>query len=152
MTDADHTLPCDQCEGAPEVWAAIPGHPYEASTHGRVRNARNGHVLAPCGHTRGYRKVHLGVARQITVHRAVALAHLPLPHGGDLFTAWDVDHRDFTRTHNHLSNLRWMPADKNRRRYLRDAIAADEAAEQETPPMTPDELAAYEASLADGGW
>lgn len=136
-----------------EVWKPIPGHPkYEASTLGRVRNATTGHVLKPQPNTRGYLKVHLGRSVQMKVHRAVALAHIPLPDGGDLFTAWEVDHLDFNRTNNRRSNLRWLPHENNRHRYLRHALEHEAATEMETPPMTAQELAEYESWHATAGW
>lgn len=148
--------PC--CPGTAEQWKAIPGHPhYEASDHGRVRNVRTMRVLRPQRHTRGYLKVTLGrrpgetTQPQITVHRAVALAWVPLPIG-DLFAQWHVDHIDFTRRNNHATNLRWLRAEHNRHRYHRDAIAADEQAATETPPMSAAEQAEYDARWAAAGW
>src|SRR4051812_34585847 len=59
-----------------EVWKSIPGfHRYEASTEGRIRNARTGRVLVGTVTKKGYRQYNLRGPRGRRVelgHRLVA--------------------------------------------------------------------------------
>jgi hypothetical protein len=102
-----------------EQWRRIPGFPeYEVSDQGRVRSWRARsrsipHVLSPSATDRGY----LGVSlfkpgdRQVhrkLVHRLVALAFLPNPHGLS-----DVAHNNGQPSDCRLSNLRWATHQDN---------------------------------------
>lgn len=90
-----------------ELWKPIPGYggKYEASDQGRIRSfarpSAPGYVLKPVIARGGYPRVSLA-GRNYSVHRLVALAFHPNPHGHPL-----VRHLDDVPTHNAASNLAW---------------------------------------------
>ena len=103
----------------PEEWKPIPSCPkYEASSEGRIRNAKTGVVRKThfCGR-HGYPMVGLQVAgkqKTAKVHRLVCEAfHGPAPVGRN-----DVAHADGSRTNNRPDNLRWASRAEN----MADAI------------------------------
>lgn len=51
--------------------------------------------------------------KTIAVHRLVAMAFIPNPHGFE-----QVDHKDGDRTHNTVSNLRWTTRKQNNSRKM----------------------------------
>jgi acetyl esterase len=112
----------------PETWRTIPHAPgYQASDRGRIRNARTGRVLKPTKMPRGYWKVNLGhKCRDQYVHRLVLIAF-----AGSMGSGWEVDHYDFDRNNNRLSNLRWMRKSDNAWRW---EVYAQER--PEPPPYT----------------
>jgi hypothetical protein len=138
---------------AAEVWRVVARAPlYEVSSHGRVRRI-GGRVLRDQPSGAGYRKVHLGRRCQALVHALVAEAfHGPRPPGHD------VDHKDWDRTHNHASNLRWLPAPENRCRWAGPGRHDFEVLTKHTPPpddfepMTPAEESAVLDALHAAGW
>lgn len=101
-----------------EHWKPINGYEglYEVSDLGNVRSLNLGNrgftrnlYLKP--HKDGYRQVELfrnGQKRMLTVHRLVAQAFLPNPNGYD-----QVNHIDFDRSNNDVSNLEWCDASYN---------------------------------------
>jgi hypothetical protein len=98
-----------------EVWASIPGEHYEASSCGRIRNARTGRVLKPMMMRNGYMRVQPGARRYRFVHRLVCAAFNGAPEG-DL----QVDHINKIRDDNRPENLRWVtPADNKKNRAFR---------------------------------
>lgn len=124
-----------------ERWAELdtPGtrHRYAVSTHGRVRNMGTGRLLTlQVQVATGYHVVNLGrVYRQQLVHRLVAMAFL-----APAATGMEVDHHDFGRTNNRVSNLRWLPKQANAWRWKK----AEYVAEREG--VDPDEVMASMAS------
>jgi hypothetical protein len=127
---------CTLCpvKGLPEIWQTIPhatGH--QVSTSGRVRNAATLRLLKPQAHATGYQVVNLGRScRSQYVHRLVALTFLgPPPADG---RAYEVDHLDFNRHHNALTNVRWLTKDINQWRWK---YWADEDPEPEHGPPPP---------------
>ncbi len=97
-----------------EQWRPIPGYePYQASSHGRIRGIRWGHVLSPVTTQYGYHQVTLCVSGKHysrLVHRLVAYAFIgPQPTPGHDVLHWDGD-----KTNNAFGNLRWgTPVDNN---------------------------------------
>ena len=103
-----------------EIWKDIKGYEgyYQVSDHGRVRSQdrtvifSDGHVhyyktkvLTPCPEKDGYLLVCLrknGRKQTPKVHRLVAQAFIPNPHGLPI-----INHKDQNRTNNHVSNLEW---------------------------------------------
>ncbi len=93
-------------------WMPIPSFPlYEASLSGAVR--RGGRTLRPHTRKSGYQHLLLceeGRRYCRLVHRLVASAHIPNPLGKR-----EVDHADWNRSNNDVTNLRWATVAENRR-------------------------------------
>lgn len=145
-------LSCAVCpvKSLPELWRPLPISPsYSVSTHGRVRNAAL-RVLRPSPNKDGYMVMNLARPhRSQYVHRLVALTWLdPHPRDGQ---AWEVDHLDFDRAHNAVTNLRWLPKDTNAWRWK---FWADETPPEwvEPEPESAEELAAFAARMRANGW
>lgn len=138
----------------PLEWRAIPGHPrYEASSDGQVRNAITGRVLRQATTDRGYRKVNLGRANQMYVHRVVCLAFWGAPKE----ITYHADHLDFNTQNNHKDNLRWLQSALNQGRHpIWGAggkwLFAEQLADDADSPLTPAEAAECDAALTVNGW
>lgn len=110
-----------------EFWKDIPdtNGNYQASSCGRIRSRLRGSALARLGkahpsgwlHTKfcinkgGYYQVQLcisGKQRNFLVHRLVALAFLGNPNQLE-----QVNHKDFNRKNNQVSNLEWTSRREN---------------------------------------
>lgn len=95
-----------------EEWKPIPGFPgYEASSLGRIRNTRLGHVLD--GTTTNKNHIQVNVRgergrRSAPVHRLVALAFLGPPPPGFV-----CRHLNAVRTDNRPHNLAWMSKEES---------------------------------------
>lgn len=105
-----------------EIWAPIPGYEgaYEVSNKGRVRSLDRlvvdmggkrerlfkGTIMRLQNDKDGYKFVHLhlhGVEkRNIKIHRLVAKCFIPNPKNLPY-----INHKDFDRTNNDVSNLEW---------------------------------------------
>lgn len=95
-----------------EVWRPVPGFAgYEASSLGRVRNAKRKRPLSPIPH-RGYFVVKLGHPNlAYGVHQVVAMAfNGPCPSG------MVIDHVDTNKTNNRPENLEYVTNAENVRR------------------------------------
>lgn len=117
-----------------ETWKPIIGYEgcYSASSFGRIRNDRTGHVLAG-GKSRRDRYIRVmlsvgGVAKSRTVHSLVAGAFLgPCPSGQE------VNHIDADKRNNRALNLEYVTKTQNaqhahaNRLYKRQRIWAGEA-------------------------
>lgn len=120
-----------------EVWQPVKGWEtrYKVSNLGQVQSLpheapnaqgtgthiRPGKILKPYIRKNGYGYVILrdkDSSLTQTVHMLVALAFLPPCPGpiGKGAGHWQVDHRDEDKLNNTAQNLRWLPADENRRR------------------------------------
>ncbi|QIG60064.1 endonuclease [Dishui Lake large algae virus 1] len=88
-----------------ENWKEIPNFPdYEASTDGRIRNKKTCNVLTP-NMIDNYHYVHLYVDKVpqiLSVHRAIALTHIPNPDNKNT-----VNHKNMNKTDNKVENLEW---------------------------------------------
>lgn len=134
-----------------EVWRLCTrDSAYIVSDLGRVRRI-GGRILSPAPNSRGYLKVTLSRRRQAYVAHLVAEAFLgPRPAGHD------VDHLDWQRTNNAVTNLRYIRSLENAVRW-KDRVngrnvwaTPDELNEQpeDHVPMTDDELAEFAATAA----
>lgn len=101
-------------------WKDIPGYEghYQASHDGFIRSVtkrvkqhsgstqlKTGKILSPAIDRLGYVKVALSrenKLRAFTVHRLVALTHLPNPNGYK-----ELNHKDGNKRNNHIDNLEW---------------------------------------------
>ena len=99
-----------------EEWRDIPGYEgiYQASSLGRVRTVKTGHIKKPTQHVKDRRLFLLlwkeNKYRLFKVHRLVLLAfrgHPPHKHEGC--------HNDGNVENNRLDNLRWDTASANQR-------------------------------------
>lgn len=89
-----------------EKWADVIGYEglYEISTLGNVRNKRTAKLLQ-FGSSGNYLSVMLykdGRCKRISIHRMVALAFVPNPHGLRC-----VNHKDENTHNNCVENLEW---------------------------------------------
>lgn len=117
-----------------EIWKPIKGYDglYEVSNMGRVRSldrkslvknsekkiARNikGKVLKSVDNGHGYKLVNLAKnskTKKFYIHRLVAETFLPNSE-----TKLQVDHMDFNKANNKVSNLRWVSAIENIRHNI----------------------------------
>jgi len=112
-----------------EVWAPVPGTPYEASNLGRLRNPKTGNFVGTCLLKNGYLAL-----PGILAHRAV-LAAFDGPQPPRVV----VRHRDNDRSNNRLTNLSWGTRAENaadtgaagRWRSRNGAVAFTSAEDQE---------------------
>jgi hypothetical protein len=93
------------------IWKDVPGyeHMYEVSDTGLIRNWDTWRVLKPrlCRKDGSY-LVNLtdnNIKKTFTVHRLVALVHVPNPDGKKY-----VKHKDGNKRNNEASNLYWAHA------------------------------------------
>lgn len=92
-------------------WKQIGEMDYFVNDLGQVRGGKTGKILKPNKHRGGYRVVHLrhgGKRSAKYVHRLVAEAFLENKN-------WlkEVNHLNFDRTDNRLSNLEWCDRSRN---------------------------------------
>lgn len=98
-----------------EEWRDIKGYeePYKVSNLGRVMSLhrKTPRILYLKRHNMGYRQVELaksGKNHMVTVHRLVAEAFIPNPDNLP-----QVNHIDFNRENNCVSNLEWCTPKQN---------------------------------------
>jgi hypothetical protein len=100
-----------------KVWKDIPGIPYQVADDGRVRNSRNGYQITTSDNGTGYIgfvSYDRGVEKFNYVHRCVMMAFSPV----DGMDKLCVNHKDFDRRNNSLSNLEWVTRLQNQRHSL----------------------------------
>ncbi len=94
-----------------EIWKPVFMGYYEASSLGRVRSMPKGFVLKGSPNKRGYLRINIyygGGRSNWNIHRIVALAFLgPIPDG------MQVNHKDFNKTNNAVSNLEYVSSAEN---------------------------------------
>lgn len=85
---------------------------YEVSNFGQIRNATTKRISKlNTNSNHGYPTYAArmnGTVKRLLVHRAVALAFIPNPERKGF-----VNHKDGTRTNNHLDNLEWVTPSEN---------------------------------------
>jgi hypothetical protein len=102
-----------------ENWMPVPGWEgiYSVSDHGRIKRIRawktspSGNILKMGWSSTGYRMVEMCDRKRkwkTAVHRIVGLAFIPNPEGKP-----QINHKDGTRTNNHVSNLEWVTVSEN---------------------------------------
>lgn len=137
-----------------ETWRLCRRHPaYLVSSHGRVRRIGRD-PLKPYPSPRGYLYVDLGRnLRGQPVHQLVAELFIGDPRPG-----CEPDHVDRDRTNNHASNLRWWHRRVNAVRWagydsargrIIWQLEEDEAAPEDHVPMSPEERAELDRTLAE---
>jgi hypothetical protein len=105
-----------------ENWKPIPNSVHEVSSHGNIRHIKLKKNRKFYPHPDGYWFVSFRVSgkqKTFTVHRLVAIAFVPNPHGYET-----VNHEDLNKQNNHFKNLTWCThlenmkhASKNKRWY-----------------------------------
>ena len=93
------------------MWKQIKGTKYEVNENGEVRNSETGHIKSTRLNRCGYPEVRLyidGKCRNKLVHRYVAEAFIPNPHGYP-----SVNHIDENKLNNRADNLEWCDVKYN---------------------------------------
>lgn len=138
-----------------ELWRTTElNDKYEVSNLGRVRSRHR--VLKPYLGRHNYHKVQLGYrGPRVYVHTLVALTFIgPRP------TNHHVDHIDFDRHNNAMTNLRYLPAAVNSVRWAGRradggnvwALTAEEEPPEDYAPLDPEEAEEIASELASSGW
>ena len=98
-----------------KIWRDVVGYEeyYQVSSLGEIRNKNTGKILSQYKGNTGYMCLRLGKCnykskKLYLVHRLVAEAFLPNPHGFHY-----VSHKDETKTNNCAENLEWVEAKEN---------------------------------------
>ena len=94
-------------------WKLIEGFDgiYSVSNYGEVRNNKTGKLMKPRKNETGYLRINLtknGKPKCMRVHRLVAQAFIPNPEN-----KIQVNHIDFNRENNCVSNLEWVTNQEN---------------------------------------
>lgn len=94
-------------------WKLIEGFDgvYSVSNYGEVRNNKTGKLMKPRKNETGYLRINLtknGKPKCMRVHRLVAQAFIPNPENKP-----EVNHIDFNRENNCVSNLEWVTNQEN---------------------------------------
>lgn len=100
-----------------EVFIPIQGYEdfYKISNFGNVKSVRNNLLLKQHKTEKGYLKVQLkvkGVKKCMRVHRLVALHFLE-----NKLNKKEVNHIDFNKLNNHVSNLEWLTGRENLKHF-----------------------------------
>lgn len=93
-----------------EQWVILRRFPnHEISTHGRIRNARTGHILKPSPDRYGYLRLSIGSTDNVYIHRLMCETFYGPPEHPDM----QVNHLDADRQNNHILNLQWCSSSDN---------------------------------------
>lgn len=95
-----------------EIWQDIVNYTnlYKVSSLGNIINARTNKLIKPFETDDGYLRVglsKLGIKKNFLVHRLVATAFMFIDRH------MEVDHLDFNRKNNSLTNLEWVSGKEN---------------------------------------
>ena len=107
-----------------EIWKDIKGYEgkYQASSYGRIRNAK-GKVLKTYTDKCGYQLIGLykdGKSKTFRVHRIIYETLV-----GDIPIDLQINHKDFNRSNNKVSNLEVTTREENVRHSLQNTIRAN---------------------------
>jgi NUMOD4 motif./HNH endonuclease. len=96
-----------------EIWRDIEDYIgiYQISNFGEVKNVKTGYMMAKILTQTGYLRVDLsknGKVKHRTIHSLVADHFLANPEHKP-----EINHIDFDRTNNHISNLEWCTHKEN---------------------------------------
>lgn len=99
-------------------WKLIEGFDgiYSVSNYGEVRNNKTGRLMKPIKNEKGYLRVGLttnGKLKCMRVHRLVAQAFIHNPDNKP-----EVNHIDFNKENNCVSNLEWVTGKENTKHSL----------------------------------
>ena len=92
----------------------LKGVEYKIHENGIIERREDGKVIKQFKR-RGYQTVNVGTTTnrcQKYVHRLVAIAFIQLPEGYD-FDDLTVNHKDYDKENNSVSNLEWMTREEN---------------------------------------
>lgn len=94
-------------------WKLIEGFDgiYSVSNYGEVRNNRTGKLMKPSKNEKGYLHINLmknGKRKNMRINRLVAQVFIPNPENKP-----QVNHIDFNRANNCVSNLEWVTGKEN---------------------------------------
>lgn len=94
-----------------EIWKPVKGFEllYEVSSNGLVKNNK-GKILSQNLQNSGYLLVHLYSDKK---RKAILIHRLVMLHFNDETPKEQVDHIDFDKTNNRLSNLKWVSRSEN---------------------------------------
>jgi len=109
-----------------EIWKTIPiSIKYEASTRGRIRRIKTGHILKYDKDARGYLKVDIKGTfyENITrcVHQLVAITFIPNPDNEPT-----VNHINHKRSDNNINNLEWASQKKQKKHSRKRKLTPEE--------------------------
>ena len=107
-----------------EIWKDIEGYEgkYQASSDGRIRNSK-GKVLKTYTDKCGYQLIGLykdGKSKTFRVHRIIYEALV-----GDIPIDLQINHKDFNRSNNKVSNLEVTTREENVRHSLQNTLRAN---------------------------
>ena len=97
-----------------EFWEDVKNHPNYAISKSypyQIKNKITGHILTHTPNNCGYIMVNIG-GKSHYLHIIVAKQWIENPHP-DVLT--EVNHKDYDRTNNEVSNLEWISRSNNRR-------------------------------------
>lgn len=124
----------------------IPGYEgrYAASADGRIWSHLRNRYLAGGTSAKGYAVVGLG-AKQVKVHRAVALAWIQNPAGHP-----SINHKDGNKQHNAATNLEWCTTRHNILHAIRTGLSNPKAPVHRECKLTAEAASLIKARLARG--
>lgn len=105
-------------------WREIPNYDgmYLVSTKGEIYSKKRNKLLAPFTTEKGYLRATLSKESKLTkfrVHRLVAQMFIPNPDDKP-----EVNHKDFNKKNNHITNLEWSTMAENHDHALEGNKAA----------------------------
>lgn len=107
-----------------DEWRDIPNYEgmYQASTRGRIRNAKTRHILSEYTMKSGYHSVTLGLGKRGNVktelvHRLVASAFIKNSENKPF-----INHIDGDKSNNDVGNLEWVTPQENSAHAIRTGL------------------------------
>ena len=93
-----------------EIWLNLEDFPkHQVSSHGRIRNKRNGYILKPFADRYGYLRLSIGNTDNVYIHKLVCKTFYGDPEEPNM----QVNHIDSNRKNNHVLNLEWDTPSRN---------------------------------------